>query len=86
MRESLGGEWGHKRQGPGKKIAKGFLLGKPYLFNGAGRTLGLWIKPSIFAWIIITTGNRAGYDNVKTDRKWKHLDNYHGLAEDLKVF
>ncbi|WP_373521747.1 hypothetical protein [Aquiflexum sp.] len=34
----------------------------------AGRTLGLLTEPPIFAWIIITTGNRTGYCNGKMNR------------------
>ncbi len=57
MPESLGGEWATKDKGLTKKS---WSLGIPYFLGRAGRTLGLWTEPPIFAWIIITTGDSIG--------------------------
>ncbi len=62
MPENLGGEWATIDKGLTKKS---WSLGIPYFLGRAGRTLGLWTEPPIFAWIIITTGDRTGFDNEK---------------------
>jgi hypothetical protein len=67
MRENWGVNLSPKDKALTKKSLK-VSLGKPYFLDWATRTLGMWTEPSIFAWIIITTGNSSEMTMKKSSR------------------